>query len=141
LAISALLGITGGLAGLVLVDPHAGSDMVALIRLALLMPAGVFVMWWMLGPGIKIEEVADTAEAPETDPDVLAKRMREVEHVFDNVAVPAAKRVSSDDERAWFRASIRRELPSEGVSNETWGLPRRTSAVTAPDAPRTNTQG
>lgn len=132
LAVSAALGIGGGIAGLVLVHGDAGSDIVPLVRLAMMLPAIVFVAWWMTGPGLIIDPASE-AQAPVTDPEQLAERMRAVEHVFDDVAVPAAKRVAHDDEREWFRASIRRDLPNEAAAEDSWGLPRR--APVAPSEP------
>ena len=92
------------------------------LQLAMMLPAVIFVMWWMIGPGLTIDQV-DDAEAPVTDPQDLAERIRAVEHVFDNVAVPAAKRAAHEDEREWFRASINRDSPDAAGAGETWGLP------------------
>lgn len=114
LAIGALVGVIAGILAQVAVN-GVDEDIRALVRMALLLPAGIFVAWWLLIPGMavdadEIEPIADTR----IDVDARVER---IEAAFDETAVPrmGAHRVSPPDEatRDELRSSIRRPDVSE----------------------------
>src|SRR5688572_29481086 len=108
-------GIVGLAAGLVAQravahNATAGSEYEWLIRGALVLPAVIFFLWWLVFPGIALDEPA-TDLTPKIDAE---ERLERIEATFDAAAVPRARRTSfdqvNDDARAVYRASIRRDV-------------------------------
>ena len=95
------------------------------VRVALLLPAALFIAWWCAFPGLALDEREEVA-APTIDVDA---RIERIERSFDATAVPrASHRVAAsvdETERALFRASVRRS--GAGVTerdHSVWGVPR-----------------
>ncbi len=106
-------GATGLAAGLVAqraVEGHAGAgtEYEWLIRGALVLPAVIFFLWWLLFPGISLEEPAED-DAPMID---ATERLERIEATFDSAAVPHARHHRFDgvdgEARTAYRRSIRR---------------------------------
>ncbi len=107
-------GATGLVAGLIAqraVDHNAasGSTYEWLIRGALVLPAVIFFAWWLLFPGIALDEPAEDV-TPKIDAE---ERLERIEATFDAAAVPRARRTSFDeidaDARREYLASVRRD--------------------------------
>lgn len=110
--------VWGGVAGLVagLVAQRAvdgtggqGPEYEWLVRGALVLPAVIFFLWWLLFPGIALEEPAQE----EVEPIDAEERLERIEATFDSAAVPRARRRSfqtvDDAARLAYRATIRRD--------------------------------
>ncbi len=140
LGIGALVGLVVGLVAQLFVNGNTPSEIVPLVRIALLFPAVIFGVWWLLSPELKhADEVLEVAP-DETGVDVDA-RLRRIEETFDATAVPAARRHGLDgpsgNERDRFRASIVRPAVSDDPAHE-FGVPRPASGVHAAIRRRTN---
>lgn len=134
LAFGALFGVVAGLLAQGAVS-GVDEDIRSLVRLALLLPAGIFVAWWLLIPGMAVD--ADEVE-PIADARIdVEARVERIEAAFDAMAVPrmGAHRVSPPDEatRDELRSSIRRPDVSEDPAR--FGIRRPTSP---PDEHATN---
>lgn len=121
----AVVGVVAGIVG----QPVTGGvhpDIDLLARAALFVPVVLYVAWWLLMPGYRVD--ADETPIPEgvTAPDVT-DRVERIEATFDSAAVPRAGRFriepAGEEEQAAFRASIRRS-PSTGVDRAQFGLGR-----------------
>lgn len=115
LAAGALVGLLAGLASQALaggVDP----DIRGLVRVALLLPAGVFVAWWLLVPGIGVDSDEVVAEDRAAAPLDVETRVRQIEAAFDDTAVPRSSghRIARPDPatRDALRRTIRRPAAS-----------------------------
>lgn len=93
-----------------------------LVRLALMLPAIVFLGWWIVSPGLHQEESA-LAESGEHNDHTLSLATR-VEQVFDSAAVPRGHhvRLTEQESSEDFASSIRRSPKEMTVSAEEWGL-------------------
>jgi hypothetical protein len=123
LAGGAAVGLGAGvLAQLVIGDPHGELDW--LVRIALLLPVGVYVAWWLFGPGIgPVDQGSDAI--PTLD---AQERLERIEAVFDTAAVPRPRREqpqvgSHAPGLEEFRASIRRD-PGVRADPDSFGIRR-----------------
>ena len=124
----AVVGLLGGLLAQVLVDEGvSGSDIEWLVRAALVLPAVIFVSWWLLAPGIALDEPSDTGIPVTIDP---AERLGRIEATFDTAAVPCTRRRSLDSGDAVvasdYRASLRRDASDATVDRASFGVARPT---------------
>lgn len=126
----AFVGIVAGLLAQPAVAGVEG-DVRIFARLALVLPALVFVGWWVAVPGV-------AADRDEVEPVVhstidVDARLDRIESTFDTAAVPRAGRHAIEPAnpqiQAEFRRSIRRVEPSTAVGMERFGIRR-------PDVPQ-----
>lgn len=128
LAVGAVVGLVAGLVAQLFVGGVDG-ELGWLVRLALLLPAVVFVGWWLLVPGLKLEEPADERTA---EPAGAAQdgRVERIAMVFDSAAVPSRRRhrIEPADSalRETYRASVRRDRGARTESKDAWGIRRST---------------
>lgn len=129
LAAGALVGIVVGLGAQALVG-GVDEEIRGLVRVALLLPAGIFVAWWLLVPGISLDR-------GETEPDVdgridVAAKVERIEAAFDETAVPrvGGHRVTPPEGavREELRNTIRR--PQASADTSQFGLRRPTPPTT-----------
>jgi hypothetical protein len=83
----AIVGLAGGLLAQSSVEGslRGHQDLEWLVRLALVLPALIFVAWWLLSPGI-----ADEPEELVEEPIDADERLERIEATFDDAAVPRA---------------------------------------------------
>lgn len=111
------------------------SEYEVLVRVALILPAVIFFLWWLLFPGIALEEPSVEATAPID----AEERLERIEAAFDSTAVPRARRSKfeqvNEDAHVVYRASIRRDPADSALTPESFGVRRNrvddTSADTA----------
>ncbi|MCW2960736.1 MAG: hypothetical protein JWM25_1013 [Thermoleophilia bacterium] len=127
LAIAALVGLAVGLLAQAFISvPGDSRDIEALVRVALLFPAIMFGLWWLLSP----ELLALDADAAPTEEPVLGaeERLKRIESTFDSAATPRARQRdlsgASLDDRARFRASIGIHESTAGSDLRAFGVPR-----------------
>ena len=105
-----------------------------LIRGALVLPAVIFFLWWLLFPGIALEEPA-VEEFDSIDAD---ERLERIEATFDAAAVPRARRTSveqvDDGARRAYRASVRRDPDIAAADHASYGIRRPARRDDATDA-------
>lgn len=129
-------GLIGGLIAQRAVDGTNGQppEYEWLIRGALVLPAVIFFLWWLLFPGIALEEPAEEELAP-IDAD---ERLERIEATFDAAAVPRARRTTvdqvNDEARGAYRASIRRDAGAAPVDPAIYGIRRPARRVDSTDA-------
>ncbi len=118
--------VTGHVAG--------GAEYEWLVRGALVLPAVIFFLWWLLFPGIALEEPPAEEQVAPIDAD---ERLERIEATFDSAAVPQARRSRLDHdvddvERATYRASIRRDASIGAAEPASFGIrrPERRSDIT-----------
>jgi hypothetical protein len=130
LAEGAIAGFVVGLIAQAFVSDSYSGAYEWLVRVALMLPAVVFLAWWQLSPGLRRELAGEPPATGDLgDPAVdVADRERRIEHVFDSAAVPRARRdrpelVEDAPARSEFRRSIRRD--SAGSADvDAFGVPR-----------------
>lgn len=138
LAAGAAVGLLAGLLAQPFVTQlhlHDG-EIEGLVRLALLLPAGIFVAWWLLVPGMSLraDEPDVDVEAQDTvDPE---SRLQQIEATFDSTAVPSADRHRitrpSPTVRAELRDSVRRPQAAPGAGGRFGvGRPREARGLGA----------
>lgn len=126
LAWGGITGLVGGLVAQRAVDHNvaAGTEYEWLVRGALVLPAVIFFLWWMLFPGIALEEPAEAV----AEPIAAEERLERIEATFDSAAVPRARRTTfehvNDGARAAYRASIRRDHDLAAVDPASFGIRR-----------------
>ncbi len=124
-----------GLVAQLVVDTGAyGTEYEWLVRGALVLPAVIFFLWWLLFPGVALEEPAEEALAPIE----AEERLERIEATFDAAAVPRARRTSvdqvNDEARGTYRASIRRDPDLAAIDPTTYGIRRPARRDDATDA-------
>jgi hypothetical protein len=117
----ALVGTAGALVAQVLLRDHVNADTEGLMRFAMLVPVGMYVVWWMLSPGISVgqQQLLDEAALPEGSP--AAERAEEIAETFDQVTELSDTRFSrvsvdieiSDELRDEYAGSLRRPADDE----------------------------
>lgn len=124
LAIGAMVGLVVGIVAQVFVGGVDG-ELGWLVRLALLVPALVFVAWWLLVPGLRLEE-GMPAVPPELQDAPGPSRLERIETVFDTAAVPRSRRTRlerpGDGLRETYRSSVRREDADVDEAAEAWRM-------------------
>ena len=109
----AIVSLVVGIGCELVVIPHTPADIEGLVRLALLLPSAIFLIWWALVPGVVLAPGSDLPsmqEAPAFPGASVVERMRSIETTFDAAAVPAARRTTLDvapEVGAAFRRSVR----------------------------------
>ena len=102
-----------------------GSDIEPLVRLALVLPAFVFLLWWLLIPGLSLEEPAEPVALAPIDPE---ERLDRIEATFDTAAVPRARRHELEQvdgaAHRTYRATIRRDEDQATVDPNSFGIRR-----------------
>ncbi len=102
-----------------------GSELEWLVRFALILPGLIFVAWWLLFPGISIDEPEEMSTTAPIDP---AERLERIEATFDAAAVPRARRSAfeavDEQERTAYRNSIRRDPQLAAVEPSSFGIRR-----------------
>lgn len=133
-----MTGLVAGLVAQRAVDAGMhGSEYEWLVRGALVFPAVIFFLWWLLVPGIALEEPLETELTP-IDAD---ERLERIEATFDSAAVPRARRTTfeqaNDEARAMYRASIVRDSELGSSDSTNYGIrrpARRADSDAMPDA-------
>lgn len=124
LAIGAVVGLVGGLVAQAFVGGVEG-ELGWLVRLALLVPALVFVAWWLLVPGLRLDQGMPAAP-PEVQEPPAPSRLERIETVFDAAAVPRTRRTRLEQPgerlRETYRSSVRREDPDVDEAAEAWRM-------------------
>lgn len=122
LARGAVVGLAAGIVSQAFVGGVDG-ELGWLVRLALLLPAVVFVAWWLLVPGLRLEDATDAAPADAQEPAALS-RVERIETVFDSAAVPRGRRGQleqpDDGLRETYRSSVRRDGPAGDEAADAW---------------------
>lgn len=132
-----MTGLVAGLVAQRAVDANGaqGTEYEWLVRTALVLPAVIFFLWWMLFPGIALEEPSEE----ELTPIDAEERLERIEATFDAAAVPRARRSRLDHdvddiERATYRASIRRDPDFAAADPASYGIRRPARRDDAADA-------
>jgi hypothetical protein len=136
----ALIGLLVGLFALPLVN--VDDDIEGLIRLAMVLPAAVFVLWWMFFPGIALDK--EYQPVPAEDLVDVQARIDQIEQTFDAATFPRATRRSVTPVDAAtatdFRGSIRRDGAASPEDVAKWGI-RREAFIERMQRARTADQG
>lgn len=133
-----LVGVLGGVVAQVAIPAPGGSDIVALMRVALLFPVAVFASWWLTSPGLaRHRQLVETSAAPDgavagggptSDDTAGVAGATPVESTFDSAAIPAAGRQQRDaasPELERFRSSIRpRTVRADGPREAAFSVRR-----------------
>lgn len=123
----ALVGLLACLASLVLIGETVNGELEGLARLAIVLPAGIFVTWWLLVPGIRL----DRDEVPPSDEEhAAAERIQHIEEAFADapfVMGRRARRVVDEPTAAlaeMYRGSIVRRPQTSGLTPSEYGVRR-----------------
>jgi len=118
----ALVGLLAGIVASLLV-PDVESDIRGLVRLAFVLPAAIYVLWWLGSPGITLEHDDAVPVEPSVD---IEERIEQIEATFDQAAMPRAGRHSIDPVDpaavATFRRSIRRARATSAADIAQFGV-------------------
>lgn len=126
----AVIGVSVALASIAMLDVHLyGYGSLGLVRLALLLPAATFIIWWLVGPGwAATPEEEFSADTSTVDVDAIREKVLSEASGFNLQSTPVNKLAEGRKDIEWFRSSMKRsELPI-GVSSDPkfWGLNRET---------------
>lgn len=131
LAAGAFVGLATALLAVAFVDQEGGSDVQHLARFAFVLPPAVFVLWWLLFPGIAVDRGELSAEeaAAAVDGEHVDTRITRIVSAFDGSPVPRPTRTPQPDDpaaRNTLMNSVRRD-PNVVPLDETnaYGLRRR----------------
>lgn len=124
LATGAVVGLGAGLA----LQPFLGdvdSEIRALVRAALLLPGIIFIAWWVLIPGVNVEN--DEESVPDGRLIDAEARLERIEAAFDDTAVPHPGSVRIEAPDPAVREELRRSIhrPEPIAKPEDYGLRRR----------------
>lgn len=131
LAVGAGVGLALGVLSLILIG-IPDDDQAWLERAALLLPTVVYVVWWFIDPNLQqlADEPVEDDQTPPAD-----VRIERIESVFDEAAVPRARRErptlpQDSPRRNELRASIRRDEDAAAeIDPESFGVRRPTRHV------------
>lgn len=134
IAYGAFVGLAAGIVSLLLIGTDVRGSADEIVPLALMLPAGIYVLWWIAFPGMALDRV-DVVPDAEQQIDV-DERVRTIEATFDDLAVPGARKRSilpaDRAATAQFRASIRRGRATTPEDMAQFGISR--PAVQPPSA-------
>jgi hypothetical protein len=128
IAWGAAIGLVGGIVAQVTVGRDVHGELGNLVRLAMLLPAAFYVLWWVAFPGVALDR--DDIAAEDADGLDVDERLKYIESAFNDAAMPIARHRSilpadrAATER--FRASIRRGRATTQLDVEQFGLRRTT---------------
>lgn len=125
LAAGAVSGLVAGVLALGTIS-GVSDDIRSLAQLAMLLPVGIFVAWWLLVPGMALDR--DERSPIEDEIFDVEARVQQIQVAFDASAQPhtGGHPVAPSDEsvRDELRRSIRRPVGSERAAATNYGIRR-----------------